>query len=228
MYERFGLFSEDQAPIALAPVQMVSPQGLYRSFAKRLVDVSIVAVTAIPAFLIIAVSALLLIIREGGSPFYRQERVGLNGEKFGMWKMRTMVRDADLVLAEYLRSNPEAHAEWTTYQKLKDDPRITRFGRFLRRTSLDELPQVWNVLKGEMSIVGPRPMMLEQRTLYPGTEYYAMRPGITGLWQISSRNDSSFHERASFDQAYFRQLSFVTDLSVIYRTFAVVLRGTGH
>ena len=114
------------------------------------------------------------------------------------------------------------------HQKLKNDPRITPLGRFLRRTSLDELPQLWNVLMGDMSIVGPRPMMCNQRALYPGTEYYVMRPGITGFWQTSARNESSFHERAGFDQAYYRAVSLRTDLAIIWRTFSVVLRGTGH
>jgi lipopolysaccharide/colanic/teichoic acid biosynthesis glycosyltransferase len=139
-----------------------------------------------------------------------------------------MVPDAEAVLERYLAQNPEARAEWDRHQKLKNDPRITPLGRFLRRSSLDELPQLWNVLRGDMSIVGPRPMMCNQRALYPGTEYYVMRPGITGYWQTSARNESSFHERAGFDQAYYRSLSFATDLAIIWRTFSVVLRGTGH
>lgn len=228
MYERFGLYSQSEAPHAVRPIRAHQARTVYRLHAKRALDIAIVLLAAIPAALIILGAALMLILREGGSPFYRQERIGLNGRVFGMWKLRTMVKGADLVLESYLSENPAARAEWDRHQKLKNDPRITRFGHFLRRSSLDELPQLWNVLTGDMSIVGPRPMMCNQRALYPGTEYYVMRPGITGFWQTSARNDSSFHERAGFDQAYYRSLSLRTDLQIIGRTFGVVLRGTGH
>lgn len=228
MYERFGLYSQTEAPHAVVPIRFIQTRSVYRQHAKRILDIAIVLLAAVPAALIVLVSALVLILREGGSPFYRQERIGMNGRVFGMWKLRTMVKDADQVLEGYLSENPVARAEWDRHQKLKNDPRITRFGQFLRRTSLDELPQMWNVLTGDMSIVGPRPMMCNQRALYPGTEYYVMRPGITGYWQTSSRNESSFHERAGYDQAYYRTLSLRTDLAIIGRTFGVVLRGTGH
>ena len=228
MYERFGLYGDGEAPHAVLYPASIQIRSLYRQRTKRLLDLSIILLTALPALLIIAVAALILILREGGSPFYRQERIGLHGRVFGMWKLRTMVQDADKVLDAYLAANPEARREWDRDQKLKNDPRITGFGRFLRRSSLDELPQLWNVVMGDMSIVGPRPMMRNQRALYPGTEYYAMRPGITGFWQTSARNESSFHERAGFDQAYYRALSLRTDLAIIWRTFSVVLRGTGH
>lgn len=228
MYERFGLYSEGKAPHAVYPIAPQNMRGVYRRHAKRVLDIAIVCLAAIPAWFLIAGFALILVLFERTMPFYRQPRIGLNGRVFGMWKLRTMVPDADRVLDRYLAENPEARAEWDRDQKLKDDPRVTRLGRFLRRSSLDELPQLWNVLMGDMSIVGPRPMMCNQRGLYPGAEYYVMRPGITGFWQTSARNDSSFHERAGFDQAYFRELSLGTDLRVIWRTFSVVLRGTGH
>lgn len=228
MYERFGLYSQSEAPHAVLPIRHGQARSIYRRHAKRTLDIAVVLLAALPAALIVLISAMILIVREGGSPFYRQERIGMNGRVFGMWKLRSMVKGADLVLEDYLAQNPSARAEWNHHQKLKNDPRITGFGHFLRRSSLDELPQLWNVLIGDMSIVGPRPMMCNQRALYPGTEYYVMRPGITGFWQTSSRNDSSFHERAGFDQEYYRQLSLRTDLAIIGRTFGVVLRGTGH
>ncbi|MGI3185051.1 sugar transferase [Nioella aestuarii] len=227
MYERFGLYSQGEAPHAVLPIRLNNSRSVYRRYAKRALDIAIVLLAALPATIIVMISALILVLREGGSPFYRQERIGLNGQVFGMWKLRTMVKNADLVLESYLSENPAARAEWDCHQKLKNDPRITPFGHFLRRSSLDELPQLWNVLVGEMSIVGPRPMMCNQRALYPGTEYYVMRPGITGFWQTSSRNDSSFHERAGYDKEYYRMLSLRTDLAIIGRTFSVVLRGTG-
>jgi lipopolysaccharide/colanic/teichoic acid biosynthesis glycosyltransferase len=144
-----------------------------------------------------------------------------------MLKIRTMVPDAETRLAAHLESDPEARQEWDSLQKLRRDPRVTRFGQFLRKSSLDELPQLWNVLKGDMSLVGPRPMMQNQRTLYPGQAYFAMRPGITGLWQISDRNRTTFADRALYDTLYRQQLGFWTDLRIIFATLRVVLRGTG-
>lgn len=198
----------------------------YRNMAKRALDLTIVAVAALPVLAVVLLLALI-VAADGGSPFYVQERVGRNGRTFRMWKLRTMVADAHARLASHLAADPAARAEWDAFQKLRHDPRITPFGQLLRRSSLDELPQLWNVLTGDMSIVGPRPMMPSQRALYPGTEYYELRPGITGFWQISVRNEANFAERADFDRQYFEAVSLTTDLRVILRTFGVVLRATG-
>ncbi|MDU8910180.1 sugar transferase [Aestuariicoccus sp. MJ-SS9] len=200
--------------------------AFYRDVVKRGLDVGLVLIAA-PIVLPVLIILAALIALDGSSPIYLQRRIGRNGRIFHMWKLRSMVRDADTLLERHLAEDPAAHAEWTRTQKLRRDPRITRIGRFIRKTSLDELPQLWNVLRGEMSVVGPRPMMVEQQDIYPGTAYYALRPGITGFWQISVRNESSFAERAGFDTAYLRQLSFMTDLRVILRTFRVVVTGTG-
>lgn len=216
-------------PIAPAQVGPSVPQprgGLYRHFAKRALDILLVIVAALPVLAVILPLAILVAL-DGRSPFYVQERVGQNGRFFRMWKLRSMVPDADAVLEACLSADPAARAEWNHHQKLRNDPRITTIGAILRRSSFDELPQLWNVLIGDMSVVGPRPMMLNQRVLYPGTEYYAMRPGITGFWQISVRNESSFRERAQFDRSYFQQMSFGTDLRVIARTVGVVMKATG-
>jgi len=169
----------------------------------------------------------LLVASDGGSPFYWQERVGRGGRGFRFLKLRTMVPKADTRLERYLQSNPEARAEWDATQKLKNDPRITAVGKLLRKTSLDELPQLWNVLVGDMSLVGPRPMMVSQRDLYPGSAYYKLRPGITGSWQVSERHESEFRARAIYDTSYERELSFRTDLSILCKTVGVVLRATG-
>ena len=147
---------------------------------------------------------------------------------FGIWKIRTMVSDADAQLEAHLAADPDAAREWHSTQKLKRDPRVTRVGRFLRKTSMDELPQFWNVLTGEMSLIGPRPMMVEQAELYPGRAYYALRPGITGPWQVSDRNDTTFAARAQYDQAYYDGLSLGVDASIFLRTFAVILLCTGR
>jgi lipopolysaccharide/colanic/teichoic acid biosynthesis glycosyltransferase len=201
--------------------------GMYRARGKRTLDILFVLMMAGPVLLVTAVLSLL-VMTDGKSPFYSQSRVGLNGRVFRMWKLRSMVPNADKVLNEYLDHNPAAKAEWDRDQKLKNDPRITKVGRFIRATSLDELPQLLNVLTGDMSLVGPRPIMCSQRAIYPGTEYYAMRPGITGYWQISERNETSFRQRASYDADYFADLSFKTDLAIVVKTFGVVVKATGH
>ncbi|MDT8327317.1 MAG: sugar transferase [Roseovarius sp.] len=199
---------------------------VYTGFFKRLMDIAMVLIAAVPVTIVVAVLAALVAL-DGKSPFFAQNRVGRNGVTFRMWKLRSMVTDAEQQLETYLDADPAHRREWDSHQKLRHDPRITTIGRFIRKTSLDELPQLFNVLKGDMSIVGPRPMMPSQRVMYPGLAYYAMRPGITGFWQISVRNESSFAERAEFDNSYFSELSLVTDVMVMLRTFRVVLCGTG-
>ncbi len=201
--------------------------GIYRRVFKRALDFCIAALLMPIALLILAPIALLIAL-DGASPFYWQNRIGKNGRVYRMLKLRSMVPNADKMLEGYLNKNPAARREWDELQKLKKDPRITRVGRFIRKTSIDELPQLWNVLTGEMSLVGPRPIMCDQRKLYPGLDYYSMRPGITGYWQISDRNECSFAERALFDADYYRELSLGTDFAVLTRTVRVVLRATGH
>lgn len=216
--------------IAASEVQSLSTKtvsrGIYASATKRVLDLLAVAATLpilIPFFAIVGA----LVALDGHSPFFRQERVGMNGKRFFMWKFRTMVPDAEAELKRHLAANPEARAEWEEKQKLKNDPRITRVGRVLRRTSIDELPQLLNVLVGDMSLVGPRPMMPSQQALYPGHAYYRLRPGLTGSWQVSERHESTFAERAVYDDAYELELTFLTDVRIMFRTVGVVLRCTG-
>ena len=199
---------------------------LYRNRLKRIIDIALLLIAALPAAIIVAVFALL-ISRDGHRPFYGQIRVGQNDKKFRMWKLRSMVPNADEMLRDYLANNPDAKAEWDYAQKLTNDPRITQIGKFIRKTSIDELPQLWNVFIGEMTLVGPRPMMPCQKSIYPGNAYYALRPGVTGFWQISVRNECSFAERARFDSDYLRDMSLRTDLSVLIKTVRVVIHGTG-
>ncbi len=203
------------------------PTGMYRIAGKRALDLTLVLLMA-PTVLVVIVLLAAVIALDGKSPFYCQNRVGRNGRVYRMWKLRSMTPNADAALKQYLADNPDARREWDANQKLRHDPRITRFGKLIRQTSLDELPQLWNVVKGEMSLVGPRPMMCEQRILYPGTEYYDMLPGITGYWQTSVRNESSFRDRAQFDAAYHRDLSVGTDIKVLLATVSVVMSATGH
>lgn len=219
-------FSASGRAIAPRTAPATAP-GFYRRFAKRAFDVSLVLLAAPVVLPVIAFLAMLVAI-DGGNPFYLQERIGAGGRTFRMWKLRTMVPDAKAALDTLLARDETARIEWETTQKLKSDPRITRVGGFLRRSSLDELPQLWNVFKGDMSLVGPRPMMPEQQILYSGDSYYRLRPGITGPWQVSARNLSTFAERAEFDLDYDLNLSLPTDLRILSSTVRVILRATGH
>jgi len=201
---------------------------VYANLGKRILDVALVLLTLPVTLPVILICALALWI-EGGHPFYRQDRLGQHGRHFSILKLRTMVRDADALLEHYLAANPDMRREWDETQKLKQDPRITPIGKFLRASSLDELPQLWNVLIGDMSLVGPRPMMPEQLPLYGNaTAYFALKPGITGVWQVSARNESRFSYRAQIDAAYEQELSMWADLSLMFRTVGVVVRGTGY
>lgn len=219
--------SDGRKQEAKAKRQLPPAQGLYRRVFKRLFDIVLVVASA-PITLPVTLMLAALVALDGHSSFYGQKRVGRGGRIFRMWKLRTMVPDADAYLKRYLAENPAARAEWDASQKLKCDPRITRIGRILRKTSLDELPQLWNVLIGDMSIVGPRPIMVDQQAIYPASAYSRHRPGITGLWQVSERNESTFAERAIFDNRYDAMLSLKTDVAIILRTVAVVIRGTGY
>ena len=201
--------------------------GFYRTGGKVLFDWLLV-LASLPVVLPLVIILALLISLDGAAPFYRQRRVGRGGRIFYLLKLRTMVPNAEHILEDYLQHNHEARYEWDHKQKLRHDPRITWLGCLLRKASIDELPQLWNVLRGEMSLIGPRPMMVDQVALYPGSAYYRMRPGITGLWQVSDRNESSFAERAGFDAQYYTDLSLQADLSIFARTIGVVLRGTGY
>ena len=227
----FGQFKSDSdLPHGLHARQTIDTsyrsRGLYRHGGKRLLDIVLVLLAApfvVPLVLVLAIAAA----RDGGSPFYCQDRVGKGGRTFRMWKLRSMVVDADARMAAHLAENEAARHEWDQTQKLRNDPRITPFGHFVRKSSLDELPQLWNVLTGDMSLVGPRPMMVCQKSLYPCTAYYELRPGITGYWQTSGRNKTTFAARALFDAAYERELSLATDTAVLLRTVGVVVKGTG-
>lgn len=215
----------DVSPKAL--IGPVTRRGLYRTVFKRAFDIAAVVLAA-PVVVPLIFGLAFGVRRDGGRAFYSQMRVGLDGRHFRMWKLRSMVSDADDRMAAYLAANPQARSEWEQTQKLKSDPRITPFGQFLRKSSLDELPQLWNVFCGEMSLVGPRPIMLSQQALYPGTAYYRLRPGITGYWQTDGRNSTTFEARAAYDQAYDAEVSLATDVKVLSRTVGVVMKCTGY
>lgn len=209
----------ERRPRMLEPATRVS---------KRLFDIvgaSLLLSLLSPLFLVIAIQAR----RDGGPVLFGHRRIGARGRTFKCWKFRTMVPDAEAVLARLLASDPEARAEWERDFKLRNDPRITPIGRFLRTTSLDELPQLINVLAGEMSLVGPRPIVRDEVKRYGAAfhDYSRCRPGITGVWQISGRNDVGYGERVQLDRDYARNWSFVNDLRLLLRTPQVVLRRSG-
>ena len=196
---------------------------------KRLFDILVSLLVLIICSPILALIALAIKITSPGPVFYYQSRIGKNGERFRMYKFRTMRVNAGKELEAILKQDPILYAEWAQYQKLRDDPRITPFGKLLRRFSLDELPQLWNVIIGDMSIVGPRPYMPDQRDYYREIEdlYTAFRPGITGLWQVSGRNNTSYEDRVHFDEVYCKNWSLWLDFCIIVRTFSVVVIGEG-
>jgi Undecaprenyl-phosphate galactose phosphotransferase WbaP len=203
-------------------------QGLllpFPQFIKRAMDLSIGIIGGIVMAPVLLAFIVLIKLSSRGRVFYHQKRVGLNGRHFQAWKFRTMVADADSVLKEYLQTNPEFRQEWESNHKLKNDPRITAIGRFLRKTSLDELPQVWNVLRGEMSLVGPRPIVDAEIKKYDASFdlYTKVLPGISGLWQVSGRNDTTYKQRVELDAYYVRNWSPWMDLYILVKTIDVVL-----
>jgi lipopolysaccharide/colanic/teichoic acid biosynthesis glycosyltransferase len=169
--------------------------------------------------------ALAVLCQDSGPVVFAHKRIGRNGRPFYCLKFRSMAADAEARLAEVLRNDPVARAEWEADRKLKNDPRITRLGHFLRKSSLDELPQLWNVMRGEMSLVGPRPIVFDEAIKYGRRfrDYCAVKPGITGLWQVSGRNDVSYRARVAMDSLYARRKSPVLDAWILLATVPAVL-----
>ncbi len=196
---------------------------------KRTLDLVLVALSA-PLVLGLGVLVALLIRLDSPGPiFYNQERIGYQGRRFRAWKFRSMVHNADAILQTHLSQHPELREEWAKDHKLRDDPRITRVGSILRKTSLDELPQLWNVMHGEMSLVGPRPIVQAEVERYGDqfSLYLQVTPGLTGLWQVSGRNDTTYSDRVSLDAYYVRNWSVWLDFYIIARTVWAVLFSRG-
>lgn len=178
------------------------------------------------AFLLIS---LLIVLDTRGSVIYGQTRIGQGGRKFKAYKFRTMVSHADRILQDYLDKYPRLQAEWLATHKLKQDPRITRVGSILRKLSLDELPQLWNIIIGDMSLIGPRPIVEAEIEKYGDCFelYKQVRPGLTGLWQVSGRSDTSYERRVELDEFYILNRSFKLDIQIILKTVSVVLNRKG-
>jgi len=195
--------------------------------AKRLMDICgacLALILCAPVMLVIFLGLSVM-----GKPIFMQQRVGRDGKSFACFKFRTMVVGAEQVLADYLRNNQAAKDEWLHTFKLTHDPRITLVGRFLRKSSLDELPQLFNILRGDMSLVGPRPIVPAEVPRYRSRirDYHKLRPGLTGLWQVSGRNLVSYRRRVAMDSVYARQRSIAMDIVILARTVGVVFLGRG-
>ncbi|MDR0708722.1 MAG: undecaprenyl-phosphate galactose phosphotransferase WbaP, partial [Spirochaetaceae bacterium] len=196
---------------------------------KRLMDLGIVVIGGLillPLFLIIS---LLVKMSSPGPVLYGHKRLGQNGKPFTAYKFRSMVQNSNEILDKLLKSDPKMREEWTENHKLKNDPRVTKIGKFLRRTSFDEFPQLINILKGEMSLVGPRPIVNDEIEKY-GEDFnriFSVKPGLTGLWQVSGRSDTDYGERISFDTYYLQSWSVWLDIWILYKTFGVVFKGKG-
>jgi len=196
---------------------------------KRSIDLLLCCVGGIVILPLVGFIALLIKCESRGPVFFGHERIGRGGKLFPAWKFRSMVQDAPRILDEYLASHSELRAEWELNHKLKIDPRVTRIGNFLRRSSLDELPQLWNVLRGEMSLIGPRPIVEEEIERYADMfDFYTqVRPGISGLWQISGRSNLNYDERVALDSYYVRNWSIWLDMYILAKTVIAVWRKNG-
>jgi Undecaprenyl-phosphate galactose phosphotransferase WbaP len=200
-----------------------------RQVPKRLLDLALSSLALLFLAPILLAIMIAIKIESPGPALFGHLRIGRNGRFFRAWKFRTMAHNADKVLERYLAANPEARAEWERDHKLKNDPRVTAVGRFLRKTSLDELPQLWNVLSNEMSMVGPRPIVEAEIPKYGNSYsvYTRVKGGVTGLWQVSGRSDVSYDERVKLDTFYVRNWSVWLDLCILYRTIGTVLFRNG-
>ncbi|MEM6781441.1 MAG: sugar transferase, partial [Pseudomonadota bacterium] len=198
---------------------------------KRAMDLIIgfcAAIVTAPLFIIIPL--LLKLEGQKGSVFYGGIRIGQNGKKFKCWKFRSMEPDSDKLLEQYFLENPEERVNWERYHKLKNDPRVsTLTAKIIRKTSLDEIPQLWNVFRGEMSLIGPRPILESEVKDYGNKIHYytAAKPGITGMWQVSGRNQKTFEQRADLDAEYIQNWSMKNDIMILFKTVRVVLSGAG-
>ncbi|MEL7344946.1 MAG: sugar transferase [Pseudomonadota bacterium] len=215
-------------PLVGVPAIAFSSKRGYRTFGKRVFDLTL-AVLSLPLLLPIIAICWALARSDGGPGFFAHTRIGRNGRAFRCLKIRTMRPDAEALLADLLAVSPAARMEWDETQKLTNDPRVTRIGAVLRKTSLDEFPQIFNVIMGQMSLVGPRPVVAAELDRYGpfASIYSSVRPGVTGLWQVSGRNDLSYGERVQLDVDYVSGLSMMRDIWLLLRTVLEVARRSG-
>jgi lipopolysaccharide/colanic/teichoic acid biosynthesis glycosyltransferase len=196
---------------------------------KRVTDVAVATVAFVFLLPVLIPIALVTRLSDGGPAIFKQRRIGLNGREFLCYKFRSMHVNAQEQLEELLARDPQARAEWAATQKLDNDPRITAFGNFLRKSSLDELPQLINIIRGDMSIVGPRPIVRNEVEKYGDyfTHYASVRPGLTGLWQVSGRSETSYDERVALDVTYVNERTYFKDIQIMVMTVPAVLLSDG-
>ena len=229
--------AQHRFPVSMLPAWLVSPartagkggSDLYHEKVKRPLDIFLVLCFALVFLPFLLLIALALLIAQGRPILVSHQRVGRNGIGFGCLKFRSMVRNADEILRTHLAEDAAARAEWAQSRKLKCDPRVTPLGRVLRKSSVDELPQLFNVLRGDMSLVGPRPIV-EQEVPYYGAainHYYRVRPGLTGHWQVSGRSDVSYPSRIQMDVDYVDRIRFGRDLLIMLKTVPVMVTWRG-
>lgn len=219
---RAPLYTKKWSPLTVDPVQDVPVGGTL----KRAFDIAVASITLILMAPIMLMIAALIYATQGGPVLFAQPRVGFNRKMFRCFKFRTMVTDANERLKQHLATNVEAAREWRETQKLKNDPRITWLGQILRKSSLDELPQLLNVLRGEMSCIGPRPVVADELQRYGlhAHEYVRARPGLTGMWQVSGRSNTTYDHRVNCDRYYVRRWSFALDIKIMFRTIPAVMK----
>ena len=217
------------AGATLVTIDAPSLPGVGPQRIKRVFDLIFAALLALAAALPGLLIALAIVLDSRGPVFFGHTRVGKGRRAFRLWKFRSMTVDAGARLAEDLAANPGRAREWARTHKLRADPRVTRVGRFLRKTSLDELPQLWNVLRGDMSLIGPRPIVSQEASKYGVSFalYSQVLPGLTGFWQVSGRNDTHYSRRVDLDCQYIRNWTVGLDLKILLKTASVVVRGRG-
>jgi lipopolysaccharide/colanic/teichoic acid biosynthesis glycosyltransferase len=203
--------------------------GLYERGGKRVFDLA-VCLLLLPFVGFVILLLWWLATAIGSSGFFGHKRVGRNGVVFHCWKIRTMIANADRALLLVFKQSPDTKNEWEMNRKLENDPRVLPFGKFLRRTGLDELPQIWNVIRGDMSLVGPRPVTRSELSLFGDArkDYLSVRPGITGLWQVKARRVPCYIRRVKLDRRYARNVTFGQDLRILLWTLPVLFRATGR
>lgn len=222
-------YTRDLPDADYAALQNARPEHSVSKTLKRVTDVVVVAIAFLFLLPLMLLIAVIIRVSDGGPILFRHTRIGRDGVEFECIKFRSMDPNAEAQLPRILQENPEALAEWRANQKIDNDPRVTGFGKFLRKSSLDELPQIWNILRGEMSIVGPRPIVREEIDKYG--DYFAyycqVRPGMTGLWQVSGRSCTSYEKRVGLDVKYVLERSYLGDLKIMAMTIPAVLFSNG-
>ena len=226
--ETYAVATTALSPFEAETCPVITPPAL-GGVTKRVLDIVLI-VLSLPILAPLMVGVILLIMATTKGPiFYGHKRIGHGGQYFKCWKFRTMVQNGDETLARYLEENAQENTLWQTHRKLKCDPRVTPLGRVLRKLSIDELPQLFNILIGEMSIVGPRPVTADELDFYGSSldHYLSCRPGLTGLWQVSGRSNTTYRYRVALDRLYVTRWNFVLDLWIILKTVPAVLSSHG-